>query len=119
MRSYIPLLRTYGDVYGIARMDLNATVDFVLSMRRRDARMSAGAHRQIRADVARRSTADLHHDARVKRYQLSDVCRPYRGENIRRCDLSELRMINNELRRRQERKPRLSKTGWPVDRFVF
>jgi hypothetical protein len=108
MRNYIPLLRQYGHVYGIDRMDLNGTVDFILNMRRSGARQQSGALRSLRLEYAAMSTEDLIHEAKTKEFQLSGYCRPYRGENIRRCDLAYLRMIRNELARRAAGKARIT-----------
>lgn len=108
MRNYIPLLRQYGNVYGIDRMDLDGTVAFILNMRRSDARQHASALRELRLEYAGMSSAALMREERIKHYQLSDACAPYRAGNIRRCDRAYLRMIRNELRRRETGRPRIT-----------
>ncbi len=96
---YDSYLTMYGDVYG----DMNdpaKRADTVRALRRRDAFSLAAARRAIRAELAEYTTGGLPAEAKVKLYQINE-CANVRPWNVREADIRTLRMIVNELRRRE------------------
>ena len=117
-RDYAEYLALYGSVYGITSE--TKRVQTIASLRRRDMMTYTAACRGIRLEIATRTDEQLHSDARTKEYQLSEACRPFRGDNIRRCDLQELRMIRNELSRREAGRPRIIDQDYLTHgRYIF
>ncbi|MFG3343372.1 hypothetical protein [Glycomyces sp. NPDC048151] len=97
-RNYDAYLEMYGHVYG----DISDPVrraETIASLRKRDAMQLASARRECRAIIARKSTLTLICDRRVKVYQI-EQCANVRPWNVIRSDIHDLRMIDNELRKR-------------------
>lgn len=95
---YDSYLETYGSVYG-DMSDPVKRAETITALRRRDAMSLASACRELRQGVRERSTDDLTHELRVKRYQIEE-CAGVRPWNIRNADIHMFRMIVNELRGR-------------------
>lgn len=96
---YDSYLEMYGGVYG-DMSDPVKRAEVVKMLRHRDAHVVASARRDLRRKIIERDTGDLIDELAVKRYQI-EHCSAFRGWNIRNADIHQLRMIVNELRRRE------------------
>ncbi|MEU6246431.1 hypothetical protein [Glycomyces sp. NPDC047010] len=97
-RTYDAYLEMYGHVYG-NMSDPIRRAEVVASLRQRDALQLASARRECRAIIGRKSTLTLICDRRVKVYQI-EKCAHVRPWNVIRSDIHDLRMIDNELKKR-------------------
>jgi hypothetical protein len=104
--NHMAYLAVYAEVCGADSLD--ATVRIIHALRRRDARILSAARRSTRVKYAMLTTAQLHSARKITAHLLSKACAPLRGENIHRADRARLRMIDNELRRRDMGFPSLA-----------